>query len=66
MSASKTVIIHDDTEKFSIIDFLRSAENIQERPIVDYCTLKYNNKDLNIFECSEVMPDCNLIDLYSL
>jgi hypothetical protein len=48
------VIIHDETENFSITDVLRSAEVIQDRPIMDYCTLKYKNKDINIFECSEV------------
>ncbi len=48
------MIIHDETENFSITDVLRSAEVIQDRPIMDYCTLKYKNKDINIFECSEV------------
>ncbi len=50
--ASKTLIIHDGAETFSLIGLLSNTK--KERPILDYLTINHLNRKLNIFECSEV------------
>jgi hypothetical protein len=52
--ASKTVIIHDDSETFSIISMLSNNELRMDRPPMGYLNIEHKDFDLNIFECSKV------------
>lgn len=51
-NSSKTVILNDDHQTFSIVNMLSKTK--QNREPLNYIKLNHANKNLNIYECSEV------------